>query len=280
MMRTCPQCLDFYADELLLFCLSDGTPLVGVDPQSEQWSEGQRVIEEKDNVLGRQKRRLKWRRIVLTSMTMLIVAAVVFVVTVNGFIYLKPQAEKESARTDPSTSPATSNSPDVSVIPATTGETAPASWPVVDPRPTPSPNAATVTRPTPTPTPRPALPAAPESSPTPFITSALPSCSDEDKGQEREAIIRSFRDTWRRNIEGDRQRIIAENAPERSQGTEATLGALEYTSSFFKACSAGVVTVSYVWRVRTSVNGTIKVLSIPKEKKFACMKIGGTWLCR
>jgi hypothetical protein len=280
MMRTCPTCGDFYSDDLLAFCLSDGTPLVSVAPHGERWVEGQRVIEEKERAERKQRRRLKWRRVVLTAMTMMMAAAVVFVVTVNGFIYLKPQPEAESARAEPSSSPLAPDSPGAPVIPGMTEETRPTSWPGVKPSPTPSPNTSTVTGPTPTPTPRPVPTATPVVNPTPFVTTVPAVCSEEEKSREREAIISGYGDAWRRNIEGERQRIISENSPARSQEAEASLGALEYASSFSQSCRAGFVMVRYVWRVRVNLNGTIKVLSIPKEKRFACTKVGASWLCR
>ena len=90
MIRTCPKCGDYYADASLAFCLADGTPLVDVEPLGENWSEGARVIEEKGNALRKQKRRLKWRRFMLSAMTTLIVVMVVCVVVVNSLIYLQP----------------------------------------------------------------------------------------------------------------------------------------------------------------------------------------------
>jgi uncharacterized repeat protein (TIGR01451 family) len=65
-----------------------------VDPLSEKWSEGARVIEEKEKALKKQQRRLKWRRVVLTTMTMLITTMVVCVVAINGLIYLKPKPDE------------------------------------------------------------------------------------------------------------------------------------------------------------------------------------------
>jgi hypothetical protein len=91
MMRLCPKCGDYYADTLLAFCLTDGMPLLNVDPTSENWSEGARVIEEKENALRKQKRKLKWRRVLLSAMTMMIVTMVVLVVAANSIIYLKPK---------------------------------------------------------------------------------------------------------------------------------------------------------------------------------------------
>jgi hypothetical protein len=104
-MWVCPKCGDYYADAGLAFCLADGTPLIGVDPASEVWSEGTRVIEEKANALRKQKRKLKWRRILLSAMTMLVATLVVIVVAVNSYIYLKPKPEENVLPKTPTPTP-------------------------------------------------------------------------------------------------------------------------------------------------------------------------------
>jgi predicted nucleic acid-binding Zn ribbon protein len=251
MIRTCPTCRDFYADDSLLFCLADGTPLVTVAPDSELWSGAQKVVEEKERVLNRERRRVKWRRIALTSITTMIVMAVIFVVTVNGIIYLNHQTEDESARAEAS-EPATPETPGVDIP-----QRRPPAWQ----RPTPT--STPITKPTPSPTPTP-----------------TPTCAEADKRREREAIVKSFGEIWRRRIEGERQRVIAENSPTGSQGVEATLSPLEYASSFFEGCRAASVTVRYSWHLSTSYNGTARVVTVPKERKFACTKTGGAWQCR
>jgi Carboxypeptidase regulatory-like domain len=76
-IRTCPKCSAYYADESLAFCLVDGMPLISVDPGSERWGDGTRIIEEKTNASRRQQRRLKWRRVALSAITTLILLMVV-----------------------------------------------------------------------------------------------------------------------------------------------------------------------------------------------------------
>jgi hypothetical protein len=142
MLRICPKCGDYYADALLAFCLVDGAPLINVDPTSERWSEGARVIEEKENALRRQKRKLKWRRIVVSAMTMAIATLVVYVVAANTLIYLKPKPN-EVALAAPSTPESAPAAPVASITPNTPGETSPT-------LPT---NSTTTKTPTPTPTP-------------------------------------------------------------------------------------------------------------------------------
>jgi hypothetical protein len=104
-------------------------------------------------------------------------------------------------------------------------------------------------------------------------------CSNADKSRARETIINEFGNMWRRNIEGDRRKIVAENAPRGVENAEASLGAIEYESTFFRTCTAGFVTVRYVWQIRANVNGTIKVVAVAQKKRFACVKAGATWLC-
>ena len=88
-MRLCPKCGDFYADESLAFCLADGAPLVGVDANSERWTEGSRVIEQKKNALKKKIRRLKWVR-VSSVITMLIVTMAVYGLVAKRYVYLVP----------------------------------------------------------------------------------------------------------------------------------------------------------------------------------------------
>jgi hypothetical protein len=92
MIRICPKCSAYFAGDSSPFCRVDGTPLVQVDPQSEQWNEGTRQLEEKAKNLRVQKRKLKWRRVLTSATTMLVTTVVVCVVAVNAVIYLKPKA--------------------------------------------------------------------------------------------------------------------------------------------------------------------------------------------
>ena len=75
MIRTCPKCSAYYADQSLAFCLADGTPLVDVD--NERWSEATKAIEEKTRTARKQHRKLIWRRIVMATLTTSMLAIVV-----------------------------------------------------------------------------------------------------------------------------------------------------------------------------------------------------------
>ena len=124
MMRICPKCGDYSAESSLAFCPADGTPLVNLDPSSEKWGQGAKVIEKKQQALRQQKRRLKWRRVVLSTMTILTLVAFVLGAVRSRF-YLEPP-----------------QSPMLTATPTVTGT------------PTPMPATPTPTStPTPTPTP-------------------------------------------------------------------------------------------------------------------------------
>ncbi len=326
MIRTCPKCGDYYADGSLAFCLVDGTPLVVVDPQSESWTKGRRVIEEKETALGKQRRKRKWRRVLTSAMTMLMIVMVVCVVVVNSLIYLKPE-EEETAQAKPSTPATVPTRVNSSLAPRPPGKPSP----TPKPSPTATPKIAatpiTVKIDTPPPPPPPD---------TTFVETTV--CSEADRSREREIIIRRFGALWRLRIEGERRRIIAENMPARpasnadgsrerkaisnlsganwpqnveggprqtttenasprgpirgfpgqtttenmpprAASAEASLEGIEFTSTFSKTCTSGLVTARYVWQVRTNVNGTVKVVRVAKEKRFTCGKIGGVWLC-
>ena len=276
-MRTCPTCHDYYADESLDFCLNDGAPLAGVDPSGDEWNDAARIIKETEDALKQRRRKVKRRRILFNSMTMLMATLIVFVIAVNGFIYLKPEPEGTAGKAEEPFREVAAKAPSVTVPPGKSTPTR-VPWPVGTPLPSATPTV-TAGRPKPTPQPSPRTTTV-SIEPTPIPSPVASVCTDADKTREREAIVRSFGETWRRSIEGERQRIISENAPARAANTEATLGALEYNVAFFNFCRAVTVTARYAWQLRSNVNGTIKVSSVAKERRFACMKIGGAWLCR
>lgn len=257
MMRICPKCGDYYADALLAFCLIDGTPLVDVDPLGERWSEGARVIEEKKNALRKQKRKLKWRRVLLSAMTMLIATLVVCVVAVNSFIYLKPKPEEVVL--DKPLPPATATAePTNSATPGAPAE--PVSTP--EPRPTvtpkPTPRAAT---PTPTPTP-------------------TPGCSDAEKSRASESIIGRFKSLWQSSIERDRDKIITKSMKMGVENTEPILAPIKPKLEFSKTCERADVTVSYEWRLTPHFNGLPKpAVSVKGTKSFVCTRTGAAWHC-
>ena len=50
MIRTCPRCGAFYANQALAFCARDGAPLVTVDPGTGKWDEAKRYFEKAEVV--------------------------------------------------------------------------------------------------------------------------------------------------------------------------------------------------------------------------------------
>jgi hypothetical protein len=271
MMRFCPQCGDYYADNLLAFCLADGAPLADVDPRSERWNEGARVIEEKASALKRQQRKLKRRRVVLRAATLLVVVMVVCVAVVNSLIYLEltPQEDALDEPSTPATPPAVAKGSTPPRAPSKTSPTA-------KPKPTATPKPTTTPTPVKTSTPPPdtttttttTYPPTVTLSPTlPSITSLVPTCSEADQSRERQSIIRKFGERWRQS-----------NAPAGADNREAELASADYQIVFAKGCMAGSVTARYVWRVKPNA-ATAQVAPVLKVKKYACMKIGGVWLC-
>jgi hypothetical protein len=104
-------------------------------------------------------------------------------------------------------------------------------------------------------------------------------CSDADKSREGETLVNLFGGKWRQKIEGDRRKIIAENAPAGVENAEASLGEIRYGGAFLNACTVAYVTARYVWQVRSNYNGTVKVVPVAKAKRFVCAKVGGVWRC-
>ncbi len=252
MIRTCPRCGEYYADPLLAFCLKDGAPLADVDRLSESWREGSRAIEEKENALRKRQRRLKWRRVLLRAMSVLIAMMIVCVLAVNALIYLRPITDEEPAPAPPSSQALTPTDP-IEPITVKMGRSKP------DKK----------SSPTPTPTPSPP-----------------PKCTAADKSRERKAIIDKYGAEWQRKIEADRQKVIAENVPRGAKNAVAAPSQLKYETTFTENCAAVSVTARYEWLITARVDGTPTSPPVSYEKrldgrsKFRCVKSGGAWLCR
>lgn len=317
MMRCCPKCGAYSADGLLTFCLVDGTPLLAISPESSAWSEGVRVLEEGERSLRKQRRKLRWRRIVMGATTMVITTMVVCVVAVNGWIYLKPNPDRRHPQppylsTLPGVGGSIMPNPDIAPVPdqPTLPGTATLSpdrepSPSRSTGPSPSPDSGTPTpsptltltmvfTPTPTPTPTPPTPTptptpspTPSPSPRPVVVFALPSpsptpspeCSDADASRIRTTIFNRFTGAWQQAIEGERNQIVARYAVPGVPPPEASLGEVGYDLIFVKPCKAAVVRATYTWQVRTNLNGTVRSVNVPREKRFACGKVLGAWFC-
>jgi hypothetical protein len=272
MIRTCPKCGDYYADASLAFCLADGTPLANVEPMSESWRAGARIIEEKENVLRKQRRKLKWRRVVLTAMTMAMAMMVVFVVAANALIYLRPETDEDGGD-KPLTA---TTAPGDSSPPSTPARTLPTQKP--RPTVTPKPNASPTPKETATPPRDVKPPATPTPTPTPPILQSV--CSEADKSRERQGIIERYGAAWRRIIEDERRRIIMERMPLGLTNGEASLGTIEYVSTFSQTCTTASLMARYVWQVKINLNGTVRVVPVARQKRFTCEKSEGAWRCR
>jgi uncharacterized protein (DUF2141 family) len=100
-----------------------------------------------------------------------------------------------------------------------------------------------------------------------------PACSDADKSLEMQIITHQYKNTWRKIIEGERAKIIAENVPPGIKA-EASLGPIDYKFPF-PSCTAVDVVLGYEWLVQSPVLRK----TVRKERKFVCAKIGGVWIC-
>lgn len=165
MIRTCPNCRAYYADAQLAFCLVDGTPLVNVDPSSEQWSEGSRFIQEKVKVVRKLRRRRWLRRIVLAGLTTVLLASVM----TKSFTMETTAPPLKSQSSPPPPPPEGLFLPEE---PAASDAASPSPTDFPSPSPTlstsPSPSRSDVSSPSPTPTP------SPSPSPSPSPTSTPP----------------------------------------------------------------------------------------------------------
>lgn len=130
-MRICPKCGAYYADAHLAFCLADGTPLVKVEPGSEKWNQGNRVLEEKATRLNQQRRRVRWRRIMLGASATLVLA----MLFVTSFT-----VETTAPKPPPPPPPPSTPTHLVTLSPSPTTSPSPSSSTSPSPSPSPSPS--------------------------------------------------------------------------------------------------------------------------------------------
>ncbi|HEX8556912.1 MAG TPA: hypothetical protein VF668_02360 [Pyrinomonadaceae bacterium] len=146
---------------------------------------------------------------------------------------------------------------------------------------TPTP-VTTQTTPTPTPTPtrRPTQLWTPTWAPAqePARPAEPAECSDADRRRELQRILAAFGGSWRRGIERERPRVVAEFA--RVDNAEAALGDIAYEGALSRDCKAASVTLSYVWRVSANANGEPRVVNVPRARRLACARLFGAWVCR
>jgi hypothetical protein len=92
--------------------------------------------------------------------------------------------------------------------------------------------------------------------------------------------VRSFEASWRRGIEGERAKILAQNVPDGAQNAEARLGQIEFQYAFPKRCKAAVVTASYAWQINYSTAvAPSKTSTVARRRTFGCGKVFGMWVC-
>lgn len=291
-MRICPKCGDYYADGSLAFCLADGTPLVGVDPGSQNWSEGARVIAEKANALSKQKRRLKWRRVSLGTMMILTVVAFLLAAAQNRF-YLEPPPPPPATPT-PTPSPSPTPTPALFKIngrvtdqdkplsgvrimlsgtkPGSTTTDANGNYTFIDLPAggsytiTPQPSATMSFKPPSRPINKQTMdesevdfdrvPRDPTPTPTPN------ECSGDNQEAERKIIIPKVSALLR-------PEFIAAQGPKGPRDVDGILREIKYEVVFSKTCQNAVVTPSL----------QIPGLAIPKLRDFKCRKTRDEWSC-
>jgi len=112
-------------------------------------------------------------------------------------------------------------------------------------------------------------------------------CTDDDKVRLREELLNRLGAEWRRGIESEKPRIIADSLPRAPAGepgrgeVSARLGSIDFDFAFFRTCRAVLVTARYTWQVHVSGNAIApeKNLTIPKRRSFQCAKLGSMWIC-
>lgn len=247
-MRVCPKCGDYSADDLLAFCLADGTPLVEVDPAGDSWQKASRVIEEKRKRLNRRTRSARWTWVLAGATTILVAAVLV--------------SRSFTVETTPPRLP-------VLISPS------PTPFPSPSPSPSPSPVSSPPLDPSPSPSPPPSPVRDSSAAPTPVAR-----CVDAGN-REKELILAKFGPGWRQIPKSDHARLVNQHTIVGTPVPEVTLTAVAFETKPTKACSASV-SAKYLWRVYKGGNPVRPPQNLAAEtkKQFNCSKTGSSWHCR
>jgi len=110
-----------------------------------------------------------------------------------------------------------------------------------------------------------------------FLGSTPPrECSETEKERIGSSLIARFAELWQRNIERERSRIISEAVDVKN--AVATLERIEFQPTV-TTCSAALVTARYSWQVKADLPQGLKVVNVPKVKRFSCTNLLGGWRC-
>ncbi len=181
-MKICPKCGGFFDDELLRFCLNDGTPLLPVNETDENWTKGLRSIKETKRIIQKETRKRQFRKLVWMLITTVLVIMVISVITLNSWIYFNnPEDEqKEITKEIPVVETTPTPEPQLTIVESLT----PTETPTPSPTKTPTPSLTPTKTPTPSPTPSP-----------------KPDCSLEKQKQFENTIENQYAKVWKDNFE-------------------------------------------------------------------------------
>jgi len=103
-----------------------------------------------------------------------------------------------------------------------------------------------------------------------------PECLEADKSREWQIILNQYESKWRQSIEGERNKIIAENVPRDSKVRyEISLGPIK-PQHVFRSCATVTVVLRYAWQIDFFAAGK---KSIPRERSYVCEKTAAGWIC-
>lgn len=115
---------------------------------------------------------------------------------------------------------------------------------------------------------------------------AEPDCSVAEQTHDDQII----RGNLRRNIQGEREKIIKENVPDRAVEKEAVLGEIEFQVTFLIPCNSAAITARYEWKVSYypslhgdnvfGVQGKKETKPVSRRRTFGCGRAFGIWVCR
>lgn len=261
-MKFCPKCRSFYDDESLAFCLADGVPLIKLNSSNELWEEGSKAVETSRQIIQKQTRRQKFKRISRILITTVMMILVISVIAMNIYIYTLPNEEEKVENIAPSPTKETPINVDV----------------------TPLPTASVTATPTPKKTATPIVEDEEDEEIKVKTTDEVLQCSAGEKIQIQTNIKSKFYEQWRSNLmksEGQYKYLFSNlnKTPFAETGVY-----LDFTKEKISVlpnsdCSKASGRFSFQWLARPISGYKLIQTSLGGNKSFRCKKIAGNWNC-
>jgi predicted RNA-binding protein YlxR (DUF448 family) len=297
-MRFCPKCRTFSDDELLRFCVNDGTPLVSINQTNKLWSEGTEYVREASKSIRRKIRRSQIKKIISMLVTTVVVTSVISVVTLKSWIYTHPKevAEIRGEKTGESKTVAVVTT-EKEEIRINLESTPLAAVPEVEKTPTPNKPEVKIT---PKVTESPKIVEPPvnveistdkkekvktvkntNTNKNTVLSLPVETCSISDQQRFADEIKRSYSSFWKQKILSQENRLFEKYLKDQKLRNGAQLSVFQngITVRVDNKCETATATVPIAWTVYSSAQAFLsEVKTVSGSEVFTCKK-GKIWSC-